>query len=140
MRKSRIALLALSALYVKLIWILHPHADLPYTEVPTFQLFPLAKDIMISKPTYIAFACNHVVWLIFISVCWFTLEKYRVTFAVLFLIQFLQFIEYFFTYNRPFNWQIISIFGHEIEIGLTLVKLIVPACICMYQVIWKNGD
>ncbi len=109
-----------------------------FDKIPVYSMFPLRPDIMISKPTYIATACGHIAWLIFSSVCYFTLSDYKKIFGVLFIIQFFQFIEYFFTYNEPFDWQVIDLFGHEVELSLTLVKLVVPTCMYIFQEAWRD--
>lgn len=138
MSKSNIALLALSAVWIKLIWLLHPHADMDFNETPVYSMFPIRPEIMISKPTYIATACGHITWLIFSTVCYFTLDNYRKIFGVLFIIQFLQFVEYFFTYNEPFDWQKVQLFGHKVELTFTLAKLVIPSCIYVFQEIWRD--
>jgi hypothetical protein len=138
MSDRKLAFLALSAVWVKLIWMLHPHADIPFDQIPTYQMFPLRPDILISKPTYIATACGHIVWLIFATVCYFKFEQFKKAFAALFIIQLIQFFEYFANYNEPFAWQIVNLFGHETEIGFTLIKLVVPMGIFIYQLAWEE--
>lgn len=137
MSRKSLAWLAISTLFIKLIWLLHPDMMLQVKSIPTYQMFPFAKDIWITKPTYISFMCEKLVWLVIILIWGELLPEYKMVFGALFIIQALQFVEFFLNYNyEPWFWFYIG--NHKIDIDLTLAKLTIPSLILLYQQIWKG--
>lgn len=134
-KEDRVALLVVLTLPVKFLWKLHPHAALPYDQIPEYKLFKYS-EITITWPTYISYASEHVIWLMWIYAACMMFPRFKWTFNTWFVIQFLQFGEYFFTYNETQFFA--YLFGHKVELGLHLVKLILPSLIFIWELTWRE--
>lgn len=126
-------------LFIKDLWILHPEILQNYNDIPYHKLFPYS-DSLITWPTYIYFACAHVVQLIVLRVLWVKFEGYRYLFAVWFWIQSAQFADYFLTYNESKILVEFQLFGvmHRLKIGFTLLKLVLLPAMVIFEDTWKK--
>lgn len=120
---------------IQALWTLHPDAWLPANQIPVYKMFKFAKDIEISMPTYFFFILRHSVTLIYIYSWGELLPKYKKIFSFWFIIQSVQFVEYFFDYNES---QIFMNIGqYRLPIDLTLVKMFgLPAYLLVLK--WKD--
>lgn len=134
-RELKIATVAFLTLPVSLLWKLHPHAYLPFDQVPWFELFPLSET-KITWPTYVSMICNNAVKLMWIYVIWELLPGFRWSINTWFVIQALQFVEFFFTYNETQIF--VQFLWHDVEIGLHLAKLIIPWLVFIFEATWKK--
>lgn len=134
-RELKIATVAFLTLPVSLLWKLHPHAYLPFDQVPWFELFPYSET-KITWPTYVSMICNNAIKLMWIYVIWELLPGFRWSLNTWFVIQALQFVEFFFTYNETQIF--VKFMGHNVEIGLHLAKLIIPWLVFIFEATWKK--
>jgi hypothetical protein len=134
--QKKLIWLLLSTLFIKALWTLHPDALLPPNEIPVYKMFKYS-DILISKPTYFYFICAHTIMLIYIFVWGELLPRYRKLFVIWFVIQALQFVEYFFNYNEAQLWYFIG--RYKLDVDLTLAKMtVLPATFLLYDYIWRR--
>ena len=134
-RELRLGLLVLFTLPISYLWKLHPHSVLPDDQVPWLNLFAYS-DTQITWPTYISMICNNANKLIWIYVVLELLPRFKWSLNTWFVIQALQFVEFFFTYNET---QFFMYFGNDrVEIGLHTAKLIIPWLVFIFEAIWKK--
>lgn len=128
----------LSTLWIKALWTLHPDALLPAAEIPVYKMFPYS-DTQISKPTYIFFICSNTITLIYIYVWGQVFVKYKNLFLVWFVIQMVQFGEFFLNYNEAQIWYYIG--PYKLDIDLTLLKIVgLPITFLLYKLIWRSNQ
>lgn len=126
----------LSTLWIKALWTLHPDALLPAEQIPVYKMFPYS-DTPISKPTYIFFICSHTITLIYIYVWGQMFGRYKNLFLIWFVIQTVQFGEYFLNYNEAQLWYYIG--PYKLDIDFTLLKIVgLPITFLLYKVIWRS--
>lgn len=127
----------LSTLWIKALWTLHPDALLPADQIPVYKMFSYS-DTPISKPTYIFFICSHTITLIYIYVWGQVFVNYKNLFLIWFVIQVVQFGEFFLNYNEAQIWYYIG--PYKLDIDLTLLKIVgLPVTFLLYKVIWRNN-
>lgn len=120
---------------LKLFWKFHPDAWLPYEQVPYYKMYPFS-DVMITVPNYLAYGLDKIIWLIWIAVACKVFAQFKAL-QVLFVMQALIFVEYFFNYNEAYF--VMEIFGDNMEVGLFTLKLYVPCIVFIIEtVIWKR--
>lgn len=137
-QQRKLIWLILSTLIIRFLWTLHPDSFIyeDPNEIPEHKLFPFSNQL-ISWPSYISYACLHVVQLIFINVWMNVFNRYKNIFHVWFAIQAIQFGEYFLTYNTP--QMSVNIGRYPLPIDLTLTKMVLlPSMFLLYDVIWKQ--
>lgn len=131
MSRKTIAWIAISGLFVKALWILHPDYDVPWQQLELIKKFPLS-DIEITDITYVSMICDKSAMLIWIFCLGMLMPQYWRAFSVWFTIQALQFGEFFLNYNET------SIYLYGVPINLSFAKLVLPACVLLYEQIWKD--
>jgi hypothetical protein len=107
-----VIILIVSSLVLRELWILFP-AD--YT---AYKMFPYS-EIEITKQTYWSYPLRFASEMMWTAAIYLFIQKFRFFFHVLFVVQFIEIIEYFYTYNEP--W--FEAFG--IPVGITVTKFIV---------------
>lgn len=80
--------------------------------------------------------CNNANKLIWLYVVIELLPGFRWSLNTWFVIQALQFVEFFFTYNETQIF--VQFLGHNVEIGLHLAKLIIPWLVFIFEATWKK--
>lgn len=126
----------IGTLFIKALWTLHPDVLLGIQNIQTHQMFPFAKHVWITKPTYISMICDKSISLIIVWTWLALMPEYKKPLSALFIIHSLQFVEFFFTYNETLIWM--NIGRHKLDIDLSLLKLIVPVGILIFQEPWKD--
>lgn len=134
-KEERVVLLVMFTLPISYFWKLHPHAALPDDQVPWLHLFPYSETV-ITWPTYISMVCANINKLIWVYAACEMFPKFKWSLNTWFVIQALQFVEFFFTYNETqfFTY----LFGHKVELGLHLAKLILPWMVFIWEMTWKD--
>jgi hypothetical protein len=126
----------LSTLWIKALWTLHPDALLPGVDIPVYKMFKYSETL-ISKPTYIFFICSHTITLIYIYVWGQVFVNYKNLFLIWFVIQIVQFGEFFLNYNEAQIWYFIG--PYKLDIDLTLLKIVgLPITFLLYKLIWRD--
>lgn len=137
-QQRKLIWLILSTLIIRYLWTLHPDNYI-YEDpnlIPEYKLFPFS-DQKISWPSYLYFACINAVQLIYIMVWMNVFSRYKNIFHVWFVIQAIQFGEYFLTYSEP--QMSVNIGRYPLPIDLTLAKMVLlPSMFLLYDVIWRN--
>lgn len=136
MSEKRLVLLVVSTLWVTVLWTLHPDALLDYKDIKSYRLF-LYSDVEITWPTYIFFLCRHCVQLITIHVWWSIFEKYKPLFTVWFVIQAIQFVEYFMNYNTTVFFPV-YFWGHRLDVDFTFMKIILVTGMYVSRGLWMR--
>jgi hypothetical protein len=127
----------LVTLWIKALWTLHPDALLPNADIPTYKMFPFS-DILITKPSYFYFICLHAITMIYVFVWGEVFKSYRNLFKIWFIIQAVQFVEYFFNYNEAQLWTFIG--PYKLDIDLVFLKMVgLPVVFLLYNVIWNRN-
>ena len=139
-QERKLIWLILSTLIIRYLWTLHPDNYI-YEDpnlIPVYKMFPFS-DQKISWPSYLYFPCLNIVQLIYIRVWMKVFDRYRNIFHVWFVIQAMQFGEYFLNYNEA---QMSIHFGrYPLAIDLTLAKMVIlPILFLLYDVIWRRRD
>jgi len=137
-QRRNLVWLLLSTLIIRYLWQLHPDSfiyDDP-NKIPVYKLFWFSEQ-EISWPSYIGGICLNIVMLIYIRVWMKVFGEYKMIFHIWFVIQAIQFGEYFLTYNEA---QMSIHFGRfPLPIDLTLAKMVgLPIMFLLYDVIWKR--
>lgn len=119
---------------IQALWTLHPDNFLDYDKIPTYKMFPFS-EVEISKPTYFYFMLRHVVMMIYAYAFGELVPKYRKIFMFWFIVQSVQFVEYFFNYNEAKLW--VMIFDHRLDLDLQFLKMLgMPIFYLILQ--WKD--
>lgn len=119
-----------STLFINELWTLTPFS---YT---TYQLFPFV-DTAITKRAYYALACHYAVMVVILMVLYYKFDKLRVVFGVWFILNALEFIEYFLTYNKAVFF--VHIGSHEVGINMTNIKYLVLSFLTIFKIItWSR--
>lgn len=109
-------ILIAASLVIRELWILIP------TDYQTYQMFPYS-DISITKQTYWSYPLRFASEMLWTAALFLFFQTFKSFLHVLFLVQFVELIEYFYTYNEP--WFETVVFGLEIPVGITVSKFIV---------------
>jgi hypothetical protein len=111
LRDYVIVLLILSALVLREAWLLIPEST------ATFDAYPF-HDMRVTRQTYFYFAFQYGAMLIFIFVFVHLVNDYKEFFHIWFVLQLIELIDYFLTYNTA--WFKVG----DISVGITLIKLV----------------
>lgn len=115
-RDKILVLCMVSTLFVNELWTLEPYST------TTYQMFPYAET-WISKRAYYALACHYAVMVIILMVLYTKFETYRVLFGVWFILNALEFVEYFLTYNKALYY--LHYKQHQVGVNMTNIKYVV---------------
>lgn len=119
MNERLIVVLIFTAIFLKELFFLLP-------ENVFIRPFPL-HNIEITLQSYLYFACSYAGMLIVAYIFSRTLTRFRGVAETWFILQGIEFADYFLTYNTPWCY-----FG-QLPIGITLVKFIVLFSLIIYK-------
>lgn len=125
MREYRVAFLLIAAFVLREAWLLWPDPERILSPDPF-----LFYDIDISVGSYIYFFCYYGSNLMVTAAMALLVTRLHVFFHTLFVLQFLELIDYYLTYNTA--W--FNAFG--INVGITLVKILILTLILLWTH-WK---
>lgn len=109
-------ILIVASLVIRELWILLP------ADYQVYPMFPYS-DILITKQTYWSYPLRFASEMLWTAALYLFFQNFKSFLHVLFLVQFVELIEYFYTYNEP--WFETVVFGAEIPVGITVSKFIV---------------
>lgn len=124
MRERIAILLILSALVVREAWMLLPESPALY------RPFPYC-DIEIGAQTYFGFVCHYAFILIIAVAFWYLVEGYRDVVSIWVVLQAVEFVDYFLTYNTA--W--FTFLG--IGVGITYLKITTLSLVISYK-LWNQ--
>lgn len=115
----------MTTLFINELWTLEPYS----TE--TYKMFPFT-DTLISKRAYYALACHYAVQVVTLMVLYAKFDSYRFLFGTWAVLNALEFVEYFFTYNKSI------FFLYDFGVNMTNIKFLVLIILSIQQ-LWKTS-
>ena len=127
-KDNYLLVLILSTLFIKELWTMFP------ADSTERSLFPFS-DTKITPQTYIWFLCFYAIQLIIIHTWYVKFPEYRLLFAVWFVFQVLEFIEYMLNYNEAKMWFYVG--RHQINLNVINFKYVTIFSLTIRQFLCK---
>lgn len=119
-----------STLFIKEMWTLIPWS------ASTHKLFPFS-DVMITNQTYYSYACHYAVALVVSMVIYDKFDQCKSVFGPWMILNALEFIEYFVTYNQPLAY--VTAGDHKFHVTITNIRYIVISILTIHKLLtWKT--
>ncbi len=129
MRSDTITVLFIvSTLFLDKLWKLWPDSTV------VFKMFPYS-EVEITKQTYVWMVFLNIITMIYVHSWCYKFDQYRAIFGVWFCLQFLQLIEFLFTYNEALVSFEVS--GFLIGINIMNIKYLTIFSLTLHK-LWSN--